>query len=99
MLAPIAAPTTLPMPPTITTTSEASSMRMSSPGTMESSTAPITPPKPARPAPLAKGRQQGNAPPRPQGDPARADPPAEAGEARPDGESDREDQVHIHAGG
>ena len=29
-------------------------MRVSSPGAMESSTAPITPPSPARPAPMAK---------------------------------------------
>ena len=54
MAAPTAAPTTLPIPPTITTTSEASSSRVSSPGTIDSSTAPMTPPKPARPAPIAK---------------------------------------------
>ena len=42
------------MPPTITTISEASSSRVSSPGTIDSSTAPITPPKPARPAPSMK---------------------------------------------
>ena len=53
MAAPMAAPTTLPMPPTITTTSEASSSRVSSPGTIDSSTAPMTPPRPARPAPIA----------------------------------------------
>jgi hypothetical protein len=54
MAAPMAAPITLPMPPTITTTSEASNNRVSSPGTIESSTAPMTPPRPARPAPIAK---------------------------------------------
>ena len=50
----MAAPTTLPMPPTITTMSEASSRRVSSPGAIDSSTEPITPPRPARPAPMAK---------------------------------------------
>jgi len=50
----MAAPTTLPMPPTMTTTRLASSSRVSSPGTMLSSTAPITPPMPARPAPSMK---------------------------------------------
>ncbi len=54
MAAPIAAPTTLPIPPTITTISDASSSRVSSPGTIDSSTAPITPPRPASPAPSAK---------------------------------------------
>ena len=43
------------MPPTMTTISDASSSRVSSPGTIDSSTAPITPPKPARPAPIAEG--------------------------------------------
>jgi hypothetical protein len=53
MAAPTAAPSTLPMPPTMTTISDASSSRVSSPGTIDNSTAPITPPKPASPAPSA----------------------------------------------
>ena len=52
--APSAAPVIEPMPPTMTTTSDASRKRMSSPGARDWNVPPTTPARPASPAPKAK---------------------------------------------
>src|SRR3954447_7269038 len=51
--APSAAPGIEPMPPTITTTSDASRKRVSSPGEIDWNVPPTTPAMPASPAPSA----------------------------------------------
>src|SRR5205814_2028652 len=56
MSAPSAAPGIEPMPPTMTTTNEASRKRVSSPEEIDWKVPPTTPAMPAMPAPSAKTR-------------------------------------------